>query len=56
MSTESFITAVSDLTNLNSDESATETKGRFKVIHIEDTDESNRFVSLFYFTKKFSFS
>jgi hypothetical protein len=39
MSVDSFVTAVSDVTNLNSDVFITGTKGRFKVVHIEDTDE-----------------
>ena len=39
MSVDSFVTAVSDLTTLNKDGSFTGTKGRFKVVHIEETDE-----------------
>ena len=39
MSEESFSTAVSDLTNRNGTGSITSTKGRFKVVHIEEMDE-----------------
>jgi hypothetical protein len=39
MSVDSFVTAASDITNLNGDGFITGTKGRFKVIHIEETDE-----------------
>ncbi len=39
MSVDSFVTAVSDITNLNNDGLITGTKGRFKVVHIEETDE-----------------
>lgn len=39
MSEESFCTAVSDLTNRNGTGSITSTKGRFKVVHIEEMDE-----------------
>lgn len=41
MSTDSFVTAVSDLSNLNNDGFITGTKGRFKVVHIEEIDEGN---------------
>jgi hypothetical protein len=43
MSVDSFVTAVSDVTNLNSDGSITGTKGRFQVVHIEETDEGMPF-------------
>ncbi|CAF3507605.1 unnamed protein product [Rotaria sp. Silwood1] len=39
MSIDSFFTAVSDITNLNGTESITGNKGRFKVIHFDETDE-----------------
>ncbi len=39
MSLDSFVTAVSDITNINNDRFTTGTKGRFKVVHIEETDE-----------------
>lgn len=39
MSLDSFVTAVSDITNFNNDGFTTSTKGRFKVVHIEETDE-----------------
>lgn len=39
MSVDSFVTAVSDITHLNGSETITSTKGRFKVIHIDETDE-----------------
>ncbi|CAF0780703.1 unnamed protein product [Rotaria sordida] len=39
MSIDSFFTATSDIINLNSTESITENKGRFKVIHFDETDE-----------------
>ncbi len=39
MSIDSFVTAVSDVTHLNNDGFITGTKGRFKVVHIEETDE-----------------
>ena len=41
MSVDSFVTATSELTNLNNDGFTTGTKGRFKVVHIEEIDESN---------------
>jgi hypothetical protein len=39
MSVESFVTAISDANGIGS---ATGTKGRFKVVHIDETDEGNR--------------
>ncbi|CAF1165297.1 unnamed protein product [Adineta steineri] len=39
MSIDSFVTAVSDVTNIDRTGSIVGTKGRFKVIHIDETDE-----------------
>jgi hypothetical protein len=39
MSVDSFFTTISDETNLNRTGSIVGTKGRFKVIHIDETDE-----------------
>ena len=41
MSVDSFVTAASDLTNSNDDGFIIGTKGRFKVVHIEEVDEGN---------------
>ena len=43
MSVDSFVTAVSEVTNLNRSGSIAGTKGRFKVIHIDETDEGKGF-------------
>lgn len=41
MSVDSFVTAASDQTNSNNEGFISGTKGRFKVVHIEDVDEGN---------------
>ena len=41
MSLDSFATAVSDPADLNGTRSIAGTKGRFKVIHIDEIDEGN---------------
>ena len=43
MSVDSFVTAVSDEIHLNGTGTITGTKGRFKVIHIDETDEGITF-------------
>ncbi|CAF1346612.1 unnamed protein product [Adineta steineri] len=42
MSIDSFVTAVSDVTNIDRTGSIVGTKGRFKVIHIDETDEDEK--------------
>jgi len=51
MSVDSFVTAVSDITNINNDRFTTGTKGRFEVVHIEETDEGILIKFRDYFTR-----